>query len=258
METSVAGRGVQAGGEEKSHFKHALRRLHVFAGHGAADGGFVDADDLGDLRHVHGLQMRDALFHELALAFHDFPRDVQDGLLALVEAFDEEFSGADFFANVILHLGGISALRHEVLVGVADAQVRNLLVVGRHHEIVAGLLHENLGQNILVGVRQERPARTRLQARDAGERGLDFLDGLAGAARDFRDAPLAQLVHEVADDAIFEGFLPAGAFQLEQQAFAQIARANAGRIECLDDFQDFGNFFSRAGRWRRKVPRWWS
>ena len=119
-------------------------------------------------------------------------------------------------------------------------------------------LHKNLGQDILVVVRQERPARTRLQARDAGERVLHFLNGLAGAARDFRDAPLAQRVHEIADDAVFEGFLPAGAFQLEQQAFAQIARADAGRIEGLDDFQDLGNFFHRQAGGRRKVPRPWS
>jgi hypothetical protein len=50
--------------------------------------------------------MRDALFHELALAFHDFLPDVQNRLLPLVQALDEKFSGADFFADVIFDLGG--------------------------------------------------------------------------------------------------------------------------------------------------------
>ena len=33
--------------------------------------------------------------------------DVQNGLLPLVEALDEKLAGADLFADVIAHLGGI-------------------------------------------------------------------------------------------------------------------------------------------------------
>ena len=107
---------------------------------------------------------------------HNLPRDVQDGLLPLVQALDEKFSGADFFADVILHLGVILALRHQILVGVADAQdagrCSSLVVTD---EIVADFLHENLGRDKLVGVRQKGAAGPRFQARDVGERGLDFL-----------------------------------------------------------------------------------
>ena len=113
------------------------------------------------------------------------------------------------------------------------------------------------GSDVLVVVRQKGASGTRFQPRDAGERFLHFLHGLAGAARDFGNAPFAQRVHEIAHDAVFEGFLLSGAFQLEQQAFAQIARADAGRVEGLDDFQHLGNFFRRAGWSRRPVPRPW-
>ena len=53
---------------------------------------------------VSGLRRRHAFFHELALAFHDLLADVQDRLLPLVQALDQKFSGADLFADVILHL----------------------------------------------------------------------------------------------------------------------------------------------------------
>ena len=59
----------------------------------------------------------------------------------------------------------------------------------------------------------------------------------AGAAGDFRDAPLAEGFHEFVDDAVFEGFLLAGAFQLEHQALAQVARADARRVESLDHLE---------------------
>ena len=88
-------------------------------------------------------------------------------------------------------------------------------------------------------------AGPRLQPGDAGQRVLHLVHRLAGAAGDFRDAPLAERLHEIADDAVFQGVLLAGAFELEHQAFAQIARADAGRIKGLNDFQHLGDFFRR-------------
>src|ERR1017187_6606475 len=247
---------LQAGGEKVFHLEHALLRFDIFAGDGAADGGFMHADDFGDLRHGHGLEMRDALVHELALALDDFAPDVGDGGLALVQALDEKFAGADFFADVILHLGVVLAAGHQILIDIADAQVRNLLVVGGDGEIVAVLHHENLGCNVLLDDRQKGASGSRFQLANAGERFLDLLHGLAGAARDFGNAPFAERVHEVADDAIFQRLLLAGAFELEHQTFAQIARPDADGFKCLNDLEDFGNFFGRqAGGSRQFLDR---
>ena len=119
-------------------------------------------------------------------------------------------------------------------------------------------LHEHLGQNVLVGVRQKGAAGTRFQAGDAAQGLLDFLHGVAGAAGDFRDAPFAQRFHEIAHDAVFERFLLAGAFELQHQAFAQIARAHARRIEGLDDLEHFGDFLRRQIGGQPPFPPPWT
>ena len=94
---------------------------------------------------------------------------------------------------------------------------------------------------------------TRFQTRDAAHGLLRFFDGAAGAAGNFRNAPLAQRVHKIAHDAIFERFRPAGAFELQQQALAQVTRANPRRIEGLDYFEDVGDFFRRQIGCRRHL-----
>ena len=80
---------------------------------------------------------------------------------------------------------------------------------------------------------------------DAFHRGLDLIHGDAQTARHFRHLPLFERFHEIANDAVLERFLTAGAFQLQHQTFAHVARGHAGRMKGLDDFEDFGNFFGR-------------
>ena len=75
-----------------------------------------------------------------------------------------------------------------------------------------------------------------------------------GAAGDFRDAPFAQRLHELVDDAVFEGVLLAQAFELEHQAFPQIAGADAGRVEGLNHFEHRRDLLRRQHRWPRPVP----
>ena len=69
---AVAAGGLDAGGEEIFHLENALRRLHVFAGNGAAHGRFMHAHDFGHLHHRQRFEEGHAFFHELALTFHDF------------------------------------------------------------------------------------------------------------------------------------------------------------------------------------------
>ncbi len=121
-----------------------------------------------------------------------------------MQTLDEKFSGPDLFPDVILDLGGILALRHQILIDVADAQMGNVFVVGGHHEIVAGALNENLGQDVLIGIGQKSAAGSRLEPGDARQSFLDFFDVAAGAAGNFRDAPFAQRFHVVAHDLVFE------------------------------------------------------
>ena len=46
---------------------------------------------------------------------------------------------------------------------------------------------------------------------------------------------LPEILHVVGNDLVFEAVAFAVAFQLNEQAFAQIARADAGRIKALDE-----------------------
>ena len=48
-----------------------------------------------------------------------------------------------------------------------------------------------------------------------------------------------------------------GAFHLQHQAFAQIARADAGRVKGLNDLQHLENLLRRQARWKRPVLRRW-
>ena len=72
------GRSLIAGGEKVFHLKHALRRGHVFAGHGAANCGLVHPHGIGNFSHRHRLQMRRAMFKEIALPRNDLLRDVRE------------------------------------------------------------------------------------------------------------------------------------------------------------------------------------
>src|SRR5205823_5310036 len=96
---TVTARGLNAGGEEILHLEQALRGLDILAGNGPAYGRFVHPHDLGYLNHGQWFEERDPLFHELALTAHDFTGDVENGLLALVQALDEKFSRANFFTD---------------------------------------------------------------------------------------------------------------------------------------------------------------
>src|SRR5207302_1312116 len=72
---------------------------------------------------------RRALVEEIALPFHDLVGNVGNGLLTLMDRLDQKFAAPDLVANVILHFAAVAILRHDVFVGIADAQVRNLFTI---------------------------------------------------------------------------------------------------------------------------------
>ena len=113
----------------------------------------MHADDFGDLHHRQWFEGGHAFVHEFALAFYDLARNVQNRLLPLVQALDQKFSGADFFADVIANFRRILALGHQIFVSVADPQMRDVLVVSSDHVFIADSLNEHLGQDVLVIVR---------------------------------------------------------------------------------------------------------
>ena len=82
--------GLDAGREEILHFVNAARGLHVLVRRSAADSRFVNADNVGYLRHCERLQVRYALVQEILLHSHDLGRDLEERLLSLLDALDHE------------------------------------------------------------------------------------------------------------------------------------------------------------------------
>jgi hypothetical protein len=234
----IAGGGLEAGGEEVFHVEHPLWGEHVLAGDGAADGGFVDADDFGDLDHGHGAEMGDAMFHEVALALHDFLGDAGDGVLALVDALDEEFPGADFFPDVFANLGRGFGLAEEILVGVADPEVGDVVGVGGDDEFVTIAGDGDLGDDEGIVIRGDGEAGAWIEEGDVFGGFLGFTGGDAEVTGDFGEPTFAEGFEVVLEDAVFEGLCLVGTFELEHEALAQIAGADAGRVEGLDDLED--------------------
>ena len=60
----------------------------------------MDPNGIRDLTHGHGLQVRRSPLHELTLTQGDLAADVQDRLLALLDAFNEKISAPYFIAQV--------------------------------------------------------------------------------------------------------------------------------------------------------------
>src|SRR5579862_239038 len=231
----LAPRGLVAGREEILHLEDSLRRGDVLAGDGAADRRLMHADDLGDLHHRHRLEGDGASFEELLLPRDDLVRDVRDGLLPLVDALDEEFAAADFVADVVLHVVAVAFLGHQVLVGVADAEVGYLVAVEGDGEVVADFLDVHIRQDVVVRVGGEYLARLRVEGGDEVRAPLHLLDGGAEAAGDLREAPFAEVVEVVGDDAVFQRVLLAHATELDEETVPQIPRADADGMKSLDD-----------------------
>ena len=121
-------------------------------------------------------------------------------------------------------------------------------------QIYGGILDQIVRQDYDVfGTRARVPtwgklgiaARAWLQARDSFQRLLHVLHVMFSAAGNFRDSPLAERLHEFINDAIFQGVLLARTLHLQQQTFAQIARADTWRIETLNGLEHLLNLFRR-------------
>src|SRR2546423_14955005 len=97
-------------------------------------------------------------------------------------------------------------------------------------------MDEDLREDVLVVVRQKSATRPWFEPSDSLQGLLNFIDGLAGAAGDFRDAAFAQGIHKITDDPVFETFLLARALELQHETFPQIPATNTRRIEALNDF----------------------
>ena len=83
---SNAFRSLVPRGEEKFHFKDTLGRSYVLTRNGATDGCFVNANRVGYLYHGQRFKKGRTFLEKLTLPFHNLDRNIQNGLLPLVDA----------------------------------------------------------------------------------------------------------------------------------------------------------------------------
>ena len=167
------------------------------------------------------------------LSFDDYLGNIGDGLLPLVNAFNEKLARRDLLANVIFHFGGLFAPGHQFFIRVADAQVRNLLIVQQDRVAVLAGLDRHIGGDILLLLRAKHPAGLRFQRRNEIGNRLDLLHGQAQRPANLHIMFATEIVQVFTDNFGFNRSRLAKPVQLDQQTFPQIARADTDRMKRL-------------------------
>ena len=120
----------------------------------------MHADGFGDFCHRHRFQMRWAVLEEIELPRNDLLRDVHDCLLPLMDRADQEFAAADLSRMPYLDVAALRvARRNDVLIQVADPQMRNLFVVERDLIFAVDVFHDHVRQHVIRAARQRRSGR---------------------------------------------------------------------------------------------------
>ena len=196
----------------------------------------MDADGFGDGGHVEGAEVSGAGFEELTLVADDFVGDFLDGLLALMDGADEEFAAADFFADVLADVLAAADLAENFFVGVADAEVGELVIVHDGDPFCALLFDDDVGVDVGVGGDGEALSGTGVEGADEVSGAGDLLDGDAEAARHDGVAFVGEVFEVLFDEAVGEAVLFAEAFELDDEALAEVFGADADWVEALKDF----------------------
>src|SRR4051812_39588273 len=119
----------------------------------------------------------------------DLARDALDRALPLLDRVDDEFPGAQFFPEVIRLLLAEPALCYEFLVGVAEPQARNVVLVEDDFPFAVVLLDRDIRYNDPVGIVGEASAGRRVERADFLDGLLDHLGRESGLARQVGNAP---------------------------------------------------------------------
>ena len=175
---------------------------------------------------------------EIRLAPHDGLADFEDGLLALLDILHQLDGRGVALAHVVADFlgGAVVAIEHAAVLRV-QAKLRHVLVVHLDDVIVAifdeidvRLHHPRAGARIAQ-------AGPRIQVLDHLHGDLDVLERPPQHLGQFLVLPHLQQPQVVGDDLPGDAALAVHAFDFQQQALPQIARAHAGRIERLHHLQ---------------------
>lgn len=210
----------------------------VFVGGGAADGGLVNADDLRDGVHGEGSEFCDAFFEKFALMDEEFAGDAFDGLLALLNGIDQEFSGAEAFEEKFLFGFTEGAFGEHGLVGAVDPELGDVIVVEVHLPLVVFVEEDgDIGVDDGVAVGSEAFAGGGVEPSDLSDGVLDFIGFSAGEAGEFGDAAPYKEFEVFAQDAAGEAcFVVTEAGELGIEAIPEVCGSDSGGVKGLEAF----------------------
>lgn len=114
----------------------------------------------------------------------------------------------------------------------------DVVVVGGDHVIVAVPGDGDLGDDEGGVVRGGVTSGAWVELGDVLGGFLGLARGDAEVSGDFWEAAFAEGLEVIAEDPVFEAFLAVSPLQLEHEAFAEVAGADAGRVEGLDGPED--------------------
>ena len=210
----------------------------VFVGGGAADGGLVDADDLRDGVHGKGSEFCDAFFEKFALMDEEFAGDAFDGLLALLNGIDQEFSGAEAFEEEFLFGFAEGAFGEHRLVGAVDAELGDVIVMEVYLPLVVFVEEDgDIGVDDGVAVGGEAFTGGGVEPSDLGDGILDFIGFGTGEAGEFGDAAPHEEIEMFAKDAAGEAcFVVVEAGELGIEAIPEVGGSDSSGVKGFEAF----------------------
>jgi len=225
--------------EKVFQFKEAPFGLDILAVGDAADRGDVHADLVGDVLEDQGPQFFRAGDKKVVLLLDDRLHDAQDRGPALVDGVDQPARGFEAVLDIVPGLlAGVFAVEHHPAVLVIDAQLGHIPVVHIDLEFAILLAHLEVGGDIIIHQRGVALSRLGVEPGDVAEDILDALQIEVQVLGELFKTFVLEILKMVADD--LDGGLIVRLLleQLDQQAFPQVAGADADRIETLDDSED--------------------
>ena len=252
----AAFRALHAFTEEVAQLEDALRGMGVFAGDGAAHGGRMHADFLGDFFDHHGLELINTFFQKILLTGNDAVADFGYGLLALLDILNQLDGALVAFLHVVAGIFVVGVARDQFFIGRIQAKLGQVIVIHQDQPLIAVLDESDIwfdeaGLALVVlqagaGIESANVIEGVLNGFIRPSDGLGnffvlfvlngsqvLIDDSDGVLQNLRSA-IAAFVSIFVERELLLVIL-----QLTQQAFTEVATSYAGRIELTNHLQGF-------------------
>jgi hypothetical protein len=216
----------------------------------------VHVDHLGHLAQGERLEVLHALVEEVALPVDDEVHHLEHRLPALLDRLDHPVGRVQLVGDELLVLAHeLLLVLGDVAVGARQLQPRQARVVEEDEVLALDLLHDQVGDDVVVAAAGVLEPRLGIELRHLVRRVLHVARGDGELLRDLAPAVVDELLEVVVDDAEGERALQAApdlverrlslprlphqplhhrVAELKEDALAEVARGDPGRVEGLD------------------------